>query len=111
MRGRGGGASPESHAVTAALKESDRIPSSSADHVAGFAGHSLLHIPAPGPVAAEGDGADGHDEDDDHVVVQHGLVGGVERCPHRSAETLSQRARQSSRLGLLSPVPLPVPES
>ena len=54
------------------------------------AGHSLPHVPTPGPVAPEGDGAHSHDEDDDHVVVQHGLLGGVQRRPYRPAESLPQ---------------------
>lgn len=82
-------------------------PSSSTGTTRGppCAGHSLLHIPAPGPVAPERDGANGHDEDDDHVVVQHGLVGGVQRCPHCSAKILCQRMHHSSGLGPPSPAP------
>lgn len=40
-------------------------------------GHLLPDIPAPSPIAPERDGAHGHEEDDDHVVVQHGLLGGM----------------------------------
>lgn len=54
-------------------------------------GHSLPHVPAPGPVAPQGDSAHSHDEDDDHVVVQHRLLGCIQRCPHRPAESLPRR--------------------
>lgn len=51
-------------------------------------GHSLLHVPGPRPVAPKGDGADGRDEDDHHVIVQHGLVGRIQRRPHCAAKAL-----------------------
>lgn len=71
-------------------------------------GHSPLHVPAPGPVAPEGDSADGHDEDDDHVVVQQGLAGRVQRHPHRSAKRLPRGMGRSARSGRC-PQPLAPP--
>lgn len=58
-------------------------------------GHLLPDIPAPSPIAPERDGSHSHEEDDDHVVVQHGLLGGVQRRPHCLAESLPRRAQQS----------------
>lgn len=50
---------------------------------------SLFHVSAPSPVPPEGHGAHSHEEDDDHVVVQHRLAGRVERHPHSVAKPLS----------------------
>lgn len=68
--------------------------------------HSLPHIPAPGPVAPDGNSAHGHDEDDDHVVVQHRLAGRIQRHPHCLAEALPQGTGLADlRQGLLTGPP------
>lgn len=65
--------------------------------------YSLLHIMTASPVATKGDGAHGHDEDDDHVVVHHRLARSIQGYHYLVAKALTREKSGLRQWALLCP--------